>query len=245
MLMTVKVDELRTLPTLLTQLSYPAHDPNYAILVSDAMVALGLEALELHDAQHLKLIGKGFRNIVLVGLLRGERVAVKVRRSDYAIKSAWREAQMLSLANKTGVGPRLLGYEGPILVMSLAEGPDISKWLFDMQPPEGDVKKTLLEVAMQCHRLDFAGIDHKELSDLSKHVIITMSGPVLIDFGSASLSLRPKNLTSLFNYLYSKQLEPLRQRLGLKTVSRESLRRYKEERSRESLNTILEEAGLL
>lgn len=199
----------------------------------------------LENTGRLKIIGKGFRNIVLIGLTRGTRVALKVRRLDYAVKSTHREAYMLEQANRVGVGPRLLGYRDPVLVMSLIEGVDLTRWLLYSNPPTNAARQALLEVARQCHRLDKARIDHGELSDASKHVLVSQSGPVIIDFGSASFSSRPKNLTSLINYLTSKGLERVRGELGLHDVERQTLRRYKETYSEEDFEALLSELKLL
>jgi len=244
-LKTLEAKELRHMPTLLLQLSYPTSDPEYAATILRSIEELGVEALELEDTGSLRLIGKGFRNIVLVGVKGGVKVALKVRRSDYAEKSTWREAYMLGLANRVGVGPRLLGHSGPVLVMSLVKGIDLSKWLLHESYSPHEAKQTLLETARQCHMLDQAGIDHRELSDATKHVIVTEEGPVVIDFGSAAPSSHPKNLTSLMNYIYSKPLEDVRTRLGLAKMDRERLRRYKATYSREDFEALLATVGLL
>ncbi|GBC70872.1 hypothetical protein HRbin02_00644 [Candidatus Calditenuaceae archaeon HR02] len=241
----LKIEELRRKHPLMLQLSYPSPDPDYAELVVRALEELGVEALMLENPVRLKLIGKGFRNIVLIGLRGGVRVALKVRRLDYAVKSTYREAYMLEQANRIGVGPRLLGHCDPVLVMSLVEGVDLTKWLVHSNPPSHTARQTILEAALQCHRLDRAGIDHRELSDASKHVIVTQSGPVIIDFGSAGFSSRPKNLTSLLNYIGSKGLERVRRDLGLHKVERQTLRRYKETYSEKDFEALLSELKLL
>jgi putative serine/threonine protein kinase len=241
----LKIEELRRNHHLLLQLSYPSPDPDYAALVLGALEELGVEALELENPERLRLIGKGFRNIVLVGFRGMVRVALKVRRLDYAVKSTFREAYMLEQANRVGVGPKLLGHRDPVLVMSLVEGVDLTKWLLHSNPPSSAARHTLLEVAMQCHRLDRARIDHRELSDASKHVIVTQGGPVIIDFGSAGFSSRPKNLTSFINYISSKELEKVRRDLGLGWVERQTLRRYKETYSGEDFEELLSEMKLL
>ncbi len=227
------------------QLSYPSPDPDYSARVVRALEELGVEALELENPERLRLLGKGFRNIVLVGFKAGVRVALKIRRLDYAVKSTFREAYMLEQANRIGVGPTLLGHSDPVLVMSLVEGIDLTKWLLHTNPPSHAARQTLLEITYQCHRLDRAGIDHRELSDASKHVIVTQGGPVIIDFGSAGFSSRPKNLTSLINYISSKELERVRRDLGLGEVGRQTLRRYKEKYSKEDFEALLSEMNLL
>ncbi|MCS7146444.1 MAG: hypothetical protein RMJ28_00950 [Nitrososphaerota archaeon] len=243
--MSIGIEELRKHAQLIAQLSYPSRCPRYAASVLRSVEELGVDAILLKDVENLNLIGKGFRNIVLVGLREGRRVAVKVRRDDYPEKSTWREARMLELANRVQVGPLLFGHRDPVLVMELIEGPDLTRWLLHKWPSTSEAKTMLLDVARQCFRLDRSGIDHGELSDASKHVIAAECGPVVIDFGSASHSIRPKNLTSFINYLYSRPLDLVRERLSLGEVNRRSLRAYKETYSHESLETLLAEIQLL
>ncbi|MEM1923324.1 MAG: RIO1 family regulatory kinase/ATPase [Nitrososphaerota archaeon] len=245
MLKVAPVELVRREADLLLQLSYPKPDQSYAESTLSCIEELGVEGVELAKEGRLRILGKGFRNIVVCGLMRRERVAIKVRRQDYGHKDAWREAYMLERANSLGIGPRLLGQKGQVIVMSLVEGTDLTSWLLTYNPSREAAIKVLIEMATQCHRLDEAMIDHGELSDASKHVILSQNHPTIIDFGSASFSTRPKNLTSIINYIYSAQLEMVRQRLGLAKVGFELLRRYKEAFSSEDFLEILTEMGLL
>jgi len=240
----IGVEELRRIPRLLLQLSYPSGDRCYALEVLDAIIELGVDALGLKSELSLAILGKGFRNIVIGGQLGDLDVAVKVRRSDYVLKSTLREAEMLIRANRLGIGPRFYGRRDPVIVMGLVQGVDISRWLADQASPPLEVIKVLRSIATQCFRLDAARIDHGELSDASRHVIVTSSDPCVIDFGSAKPALRPRNLTSFINYLQSKRLDKVGRELGLTPVSRERLREYKETYSHEVFNEILVEAGL-
>ena len=83
----------------------------------------------------------------------------------------------------------------------------------------------------QRRRLDSVGLDHGELSRAHKNVLVTgEDGPWILDLESASLSRRPRNLTSLAQYLF---LGGLARRVGrvLGPVDRAGLlgllRRYK------------------
>ena len=63
------------------------------------------------------------------------------------------------------------------------------------------LKKTLESLLSQCYLLDLHGIDHGELSDLKKHVIVNYRVNI-IDFDSASLKRKPSNVTSCVQYLF-------------------------------------------
>ncbi|RMF31645.1 MAG: hypothetical protein D6752_01730, partial [Candidatus Nitrosothermus koennekii] len=62
------------------------------------------------------------------------------------------------------------------------------------------------QVLDQCFRLDCINLDHGELSNMNKHVIINDKATI-IDFDSASINRKVSNVTSatqyLLNYLQS------------------------------------------
>jgi Predicted Ser/Thr protein kinase len=241
----IPVREVAKRADLLGQLSYPHGDPRHSLEALQALERIGVEAVTLDERGLLKLLGKGFRNIVLEGVMAGERVAVKIRRSDYVSRDASREAAMHGLANRLGVGPRLLGWCGPVLVMELVSGPDLSTWLATGGYAPAEAKEALLELALQCFRLDQGGLDHGELSDARRHVLVVGNRPVIIDFGSARITPRPKNLTSILSYLFGRNLGGVRSLLGLRTPRREALRRYKENPSEEQFVGLMRMVGLL
>ena len=53
------------------------------------------------------VLGKGFVGIVVIAHLNGERVAVKIRRTDADRADLLHEANMLSKANSVNVAPKL------------------------------------------------------------------------------------------------------------------------------------------
>ncbi len=241
----IPIHEVARRADLLVQLSYPHGDPKHSLEALQALERVGVEAITLDERGLLKLLGKGFRNIVLEGVMAGERVAVKIRRSDYVSRDTSREAAMHGLANRLGVGPRLLGWCGPVLVMELVSGPDLPTWLATGGYAPAEARGALLELALQCFRLDRGGLDHGELSDARRHVLVVGGRPTIIDFGSARVTPRPKNLTSILSYLSGGSLCSVRGHLGLGTPSREALRRYKENPSEEQFVALMRMVGLL
>ena len=63
------------------------------------------------------------------------------------------------------------------------------------------ISYTIKSLLYQCYLLDLNGIDHGELSDLRKHVIINHRVNI-IDFDSASCNRKTSNLTSCIQYLF-------------------------------------------
>lgn len=218
-------------------LSYPHFKERHYRRVLGGLRRLGVEGIEPKGASEVcgvKVLGKGCVGVVVAGLRGGGRVAVKVLRTDANRASLKGEAASLRVANSEGVGPPLIGQDGPVLVMGYIEGTFLSQWLREPHP-EGRVASVLMTLLAQCRRLDRAGLDHGELSEAKKHIIVDRQGvPHIIDFETASQNRTCRNLTSMVNYLFFKDsmsaltsgfLRPGKEEL------RGALRAYRKERS--------------
>jgi len=225
----ISLEELERDESRLIQLSYPSPDRDYAWMILSSLKQLRADAI-LYDSMGTPvMLGKGFRNIVLACLYRGEVAAAKIRRIDYMVKNTEREAAMLAMANKVGVGPRLFGHFGPVLIMELVEGKDLTSWLYGISEKDREeAVRIVSDLLRQCFMLDRAWINHDELSDASKHVLRTGRGAVILDFGSARITPKPSNLTSIINYLFHGPIRRVSlEILGMRKPSNELLRRYK------------------
>lgn len=189
-------------------LSYPHFsDAHYEAVLED-LRALGAEGialagdLEVGDA---RLIGKGCTAVVCLGVIRGRQVALKIRRSDSSRESLEGEASNLEFANSFGVGPKLYCARRNAIAMEHIRGQNFARWL-EGGPRTDAVRRAVLDVLGQCLSLDLHGLDHGELSDAKKHIIISEAGRAyIIDFESASRSRKCRNLTSVVSYLFFKE----------------------------------------
>lgn len=188
--------------------NYPC-GPNGQVL--EELEALGVELLEEGETLlgGFRVLGKGTRGVVVAGLYRGMRVAVKIRRCDSPRESLKHEAEMLSLANGVGVGPKLLAATANVLVMELVEGTPLKhhEKIGDLQ-----LARCVVDALEQARRLDEIGLDHGELSRAHSHVYAVEGGAKIIDFDSASTKRRPHNYSSLYSYFFVKS-GPLQQRI--------------------------------
>jgi putative serine/threonine protein kinase len=170
--------------------------------------SLGVSALEFSGSASLfgvgvPVLGKGFVGIVVIGHLNGQRVAVKIRRSDADRADLLHEAQMLSVANSVNVGPKLTAASKNFLLMRLIDGGLITDWL-ETNKDAATVKRVLGEVLEQCFKLDQAGLDHGELSKAPKHLLVDKAQkPFIVDFETASVERRVANVTAVCQYLFS------------------------------------------
>ncbi len=185
-------------------LSYPEETRQEAEKRFEELRKIGVEALILEgpiEIKNVKILGKGHASLVVKGvLMRGEEVAIKILRTDADRSSLEREAELLRLANAVGVGPKLYNYAKHVIVMELVEGVRMGEWDPTMYKKD-DVMYIVRDLLEQCRRLDVINLDHGELSNPAKHVIIG-ERPVILDFESASLNRRPSNVTSLAQYLF-------------------------------------------
>lgn len=211
---------------------------------------LGVTALEFGGRKlvsNVRVLGKGCVGIVLIARANKEKVALKVRRLD-ADRSVMRhEAEMLEKANSVGVGPKLLGFTGNMVLMEFVDGFLLPEWL-GKRVGKRLVKEVLHGVLEQCWRLDSVGLDHGELSHAPKHIIVDRSNkPFIVDFETASVNRRPANVTSICQFLFITDIaEEVAGKIGEKDKKAiiEALRVYKRCRERESFEAVLKACGL-
>jgi putative serine/threonine protein kinase len=152
------------------------------------------------------------------------------------------EAEMLEKANSAKVGPKLLGYTSNLLLMQLVDGFLLPVWL-RKRVGKVRVKKVLREVLEQCWLLDSIGLDHGELSNGPKHIIIDSADrPFIVDFETASVNRAPANVTSICQFLFiSGVAAEVVEKIGRKNKELiiEALRFYKKCRNHESFEMVL------
>jgi putative serine/threonine protein kinase len=211
---------------------------------------LGIVALEFKGEKqvlNVHVLGKGCVGLVTIAHKDGEKVALKIRRTDADRASMRREAALLKKANLVDVGPRFLGVSKDFLMMQFVRGKLLPKWL-EEKVGRARMKMVLRDVLEQCWRLDVAGLDHGELSHAPKHLIVTAKNKgVIVDFESASTNRRPSNVTSICQFLFIGEFSPrVAERLGYvdrKTLI-STLRRYKKDANRGNFEKVLGSCGL-
>jgi len=211
---------------------------------------IGVQALEFigdKSVFDVPVLGKGCVGIVVVAHTNVGRNALKIRRIDSDRKGMFHEGEMLKKANSINVGPKLLEISENFLLMELIEGTHFPEWLKQLEGIEmkACIRSVLENVLEQCYRLDEVGLDHGELSKAPKHIIVNADEiPYLVDFETSSINRRVSNVTSICQYLFlgTQIKDRLKEKLG-KVDEKElinSLRTYKQERSKENFEKIVE-----
>ena len=247
----VSLDELAENRGLLLSLSFPSKNIQYASMILKELMDIGVTELFYilrKDSLTPLVLGKGYRGLVLKARI-GERViALKILRTDASINGLIKEAIALSKANSVGVGPKLIGYSEHVLAMEFIEGTSMDRWLKDL-PMEDFLKlKSVLRKCFEdARKLDEIGLDHGEISDAKKHIIVRPDlKPVIIDFGKASFSRKPANVTSLFSYIsFGPHSRKILEMLRIASPPLEKARRYKRDPSRESFEELLKALKLI
>ncbi len=211
--------------------------------------SLGVSAIEFVGQASVygvgvPVLGKGFVGIVVIGHLKGERVAVKIRRADADRADLLHEAVMLSKANEVCVAPKLVAASKNFLLMQLIDGDLLPNWLKTNREAT-TVRQVLSDVLKQCFTLDKAGLDHGELSKAPKHVIVDRSlKPWVVDFETSSDGRKPQNVSAICSFLFGSGGEvsqTIADILGKREMPQiiEALHEYKKAISLESFEKVL------
>ncbi len=217
------------------------------------MKQLNIDALEFIGGKNIggmPILGKGSVGIIVIAYRKGEKAALKIRRIDSNRSSMHHEAEMLEKANKTGVGPNLLDVAQDFLLMEYVEGPLLLDWIRTLKGANAKRKlRRVLHLALeQAWKLDMAGLDHGELTNAPKHIIVRSNDrPCILDFEAASVFRHVSNVTSLCQYLIvgsvvAKVIQRKLEDTNIENIVN-ALRIYKKKRSRENFEIILRNCG--
>jgi putative serine/threonine protein kinase len=169
---------------------------------------LGVQALEFTGEKSIfdvPVLGKGCVGIVVVAYTSSGRAALKIRRVDADRKGMFYEGEMLKRANTINVGPKVLEISENFLLMELIEGNHFPEWIESLgeRDAKSSVRLVLKDVLEQCYKLDKMGLDHGELSNAAKHILVNDNNrSFLVDFETASINRRVSNVTSVCHYFF-------------------------------------------
>lgn len=243
-----------TTPPYSSVLGYPRATSRQLESRAKALRTLGVTSVNFVGSMRLGtvcVLGKGYSGVVLCARWRRRSVALKIRRTDSPRKTMAAEARLLSLANAAGVGPKLYTHSRDALIMEHIEGMSISEWMCTLKGSgsAARVRSVLRRILELCYSLDSAGIDHGELSMISKHAIVRDNDSVvIIDFESASSSRQVSNVTSATQALAIGASLSIHVRRRCKIPDRRQiialLRDYKSSKSDSAFAALLDGLGL-
>lgn len=231
-------------------LDYPRGDAGVASRRIARLRKMGVRSVSFAGSTRvggLDILGKGHAGVVVLARAANGAVALKIRRADSARPTMAAEAGYLRAANKVGVGPRLIQHDDEMIVMEYLEGTGIGRWVSGEAVGAAHLKRVVRRVLEDCFRLDCIGLDHGELVDITRHVIVGR-GATLIDFESSSMKRRPANVTSAAQSLYvgaalASRIAGIYDAPGPAPVI-EALRAYKRSPAPESFRVLLRVLGV-
>lgn len=212
------------------------------------MKKLGIDSVSFYGDLKLgsvSVLGKGYVGIVVLAKRRKKIVAVKIRRTDSQRKEMRDEAKLLQIANSINVGPCLIISNKNFIVMEYLDGKKIGTWIKELKGKKSSsrLKLTIKKILEDCYNLDQIGLDHGELSNISKHVIIGKSKTTIIDFESSSINRKVSNVTSATQGIFiSSEISKIVKKIykiPSKNKIINALRNYKKDSSRENFNLLL------
>lgn len=245
--LSVQLSKLETDP-FVSVLCYPRADLAEAGRRIKELRKLGVQSISFEGRSQLgglKLLGKGCVSLVVKARTITGSYALKIRRMDANRRDMHEEAKLLGLANSVAVGPTLAEYSENFILMGVAEGSSVPEYVKNLHGKGSTamLRNRLLQLLIQCRRLDRLGLDHGELSNLSKHVLVGKTVTIL-DFESASLRRRLSNVTAAVQYLFiggspSKRIRKMLHAEDTREVI-ETIRRYKSEMTETSFDKLNE-----
>lgn len=230
------------------------------------MKKLGVEELILEGSSKIGkygIIGRGCVSTVVKARLKSEEgvVALKIRRVDANRADMMRDFDLQKYANSFGVGPHAISASRDLFAMEYMDSVRLGRWFQALKTRTSKryTRALIRDVLEQCLLLDINGLDHGELSNPTKHVLILNNATdkpknAIIDYESASKERRVSNLTSVsqFFFLGGWQSVKIQKILGLsdpkskftknKVIS--LLRVYKEKPGREAFENFASLVGL-
>ena len=209
--------------------------------------ALGVESISFQGELQvgtINILGKGYVGVVVLGKIGRKKVAVKIRRGDSPRKNLKREAELLKITNQSNIGPKLVGFSKNFLVMEYLEGKKIGDLVVSLKKKgsSSQLKPVIKKILEDCYSLDRMGLDHGELSNITKHVIVGRKITV-IDFESSSTDRKVSNVTSATQALYIgsgiSKIVGCICKIPKKEKMISVLRKYKQEQTRDSFERLL------
>ena len=185
-------------PRLIPIISYPHFlESEYKDRIIE-MESLGITSIILGGKTIVNgahIAGKGCVGIVVKAKARGQVCALKIRRTDANRETMDNEVRLHKMANSACVGPSLEEHTKNLIVMEFVAGQSIIDWVVSNNVTESKMWTLAVAILEQCFSLDIAGLDHGELSRLTRHVIVS-DRPYIIDFESASTTRKTCNVTA-------------------------------------------------
>lgn len=233
---------------------YPEFQVNIFRSRIEELRHLGIRSIVFQGYKIIKgvrVLGKGYVSIVALAYTDAGKVALKIRRLDADRDDMSFEGKMLKMVNRIKIGPKLLNLSDNFILMKNIEGNLLPLWILEKSKHKKiRLRKVMNKLLYDCFKLDIHKLDHGELSNASRHIIVKRDdAPVLLDFESSSCHRKPKNVQCMCHYLFirssiSKSINEILE-IDDTDLLIETLKIYKKNQNRKNFKKILEVANLI
>jgi putative serine/threonine protein kinase len=233
-------------PRLIPIISYPHFsESEYKDRIIE-MESLGITSIILGGKTIVNgahIAGKGCVGIVVKAKAGSKVCALKIRRIDADRKMMDNEVRFHKIANSACIGPSLEGHTKNLIAMEFVTGQSIIDWVVVRnKATKSNMCSLAAAILEQCFSLDVAGLDHGELSRLTRHVIVS-DRPYIIDFESASTARKTCNVTAAAQSLLLYGIVANKVKMIMGNTDKEkvmqALRTYKHFHTRANFDAIL------
>lgn len=189
-------------------LSYPKNDFNVAKNRYEILRSIGVEEILLDNGiliNGCKILGKGTNALAVKAKFRGQLCVIKILRLDATRASLLHEVNFLEELSKLGISPEVYHYNNWFIIEEYVDGIPFLSFLYNINIPKDIIifKLVVNDILKKAYILDTLGIDHGELGGKGKHIIVEINNNVkIIDFESASKSRKPKNFSSIIQFIF-------------------------------------------
>jgi putative serine/threonine protein kinase len=194
-----------------------------------------------------RVLGKGHSAIVFLAITESrEFVAVKARRIDSKRESLIYECKLLKEAYP--VSPKVYDCNDDLIIMEFIPGITLGEYIEKRSDCE-NIVNMFIKLMIIVAELDRLGIEHSELSNPEKHVIIGCNNEIkVVDFESAKHSLKSCNvcdIVSWFMFRCNRFQKVCRVTDHLRNEIIDQIRQYKGEVKRDTLINIINLISIL
>lgn len=166
--------------------------PYFSREIEKELIEAGFEYAYSFGPKNLgkvNVIGKGKTGIVV--LVDKDKV-LKIRRVDSPKESLELEAKIQIKAGEE-IAPKVYSFGRNFILMEYINGRNLMKY---------EDKSVLIDLLYRTKMLEDKLIEHKELTRPWKNVLVTENRTYIIDYDSASIKEKPRNISKLLsNYL--------------------------------------------
>lgn len=144
----------------------------------------------------MELYAKGKRSLIY----KENNIIIKTEHPDSkAVNRIENESLWLKKLNKYKVGPKFIDFKDKKLYMEFIDGIRILNYTKNISKKEKI--SILTDLLNQCRILDTLKVDKFEMHHPIKHALVRNKKIVLIDFERCKISLKPKNITQVCQFI--------------------------------------------